>query len=78
MNNRIILRNYNPKDIIHPEDKYVISKLDNIPGFKFALKKSFGNLRASWAKVTYQGDGYAITKNSNYKLYKQFVRIVIY
>ena len=66
---RVILSKLNPDEIIHPDDSAVIKKMNRIPGFKRFLKKTIGNLHQDWANVTYTGNGYDITPESNPQVY---------
>lgn len=68
---RVILSKLNPDEIIHPDDSAVIKKMNKIPGFKSFLKKTIGNLHQAWANVTYTGNGYDITPESNPQVYGQ-------
>lgn len=68
---RVILSKLNPDEIIHPDDSAVIKKMNRIPGFKRFLKKTIGNLHQAWANVTYTGNGYDITPESNPQMYGQ-------
>ena len=65
--------NLNPKSILHPEDRTVISKINKIPGFQQILKKTIGNYTEYITKVTYTGNGYDITELSYPTIFKQLV-----
>ena len=68
---RVVLSKLNPDEIIHPDDSAVIKKMNRIPGFKSFLKKTIGNLHQALANVTYTGNGYDITPESNPQVYGQ-------
>jgi hypothetical protein len=70
---RTILTSLNPETVVHPDDKAVISRLNKIPGFKKFLKSTIVKFSESLAQVTFTGNGYDITSESNPKLNHQFM-----
>lgn len=70
---RIVLSNFDPDTVIHPEDKAVISRLRRIPGFSLFLRNTVGRLQSSLAEVTYTGNGYQINQKNNPNIYNRFV-----
>lgn len=70
---RVVLSKLNPTKVVHPDDQAVISRMNKIPGFKTLLKNTVVKFSESLADVTYMGNGYDITANSNPRLHRQFM-----
>lgn len=68
---RIVLSNLTPETTIHPDDKAVILKLNEIPGFNAFLENVVERFGESWTNVTYTGNGYGISAESIPQIYNQ-------
>ena len=62
-----------PGEMIHPEDAAVIDRLNKIPGFKALLQNTVQKFTESVTDVTYTGNGYGITAESNPQLYNRLI-----
>ena len=70
---RKVLSDLDTERVVHPDDKAVISRLNEIPGFKVFLQNTVQKFTESVTDVTYTGNGYDITAESSLQLYNRLV-----
>lgn len=70
---RKVLSNLDIASVIHPKDVAVVSRLNEIPGFKAFLQNTVQRFAESVTDVTYTGNGFGITAESCPQLYNQLV-----
>ena len=54
---KIILSNFDYRDIVHPEDRAIVEKLDSLPGFKNFMMNTICALREKYIAIEYGGNG---------------------
>ena len=74
MRNRKVLSNLDFASVIHPKDVAVVSRLNEIPGFKTLLQNTVQKFTESVTDVTYTGNGFEITAESCPQIYNQLVK----
>ena len=48
---KIILSNFDYHDIVHPEDRAIVEKLDSLPGFKNFMMNTICALREKYIAI---------------------------
>lgn len=66
---KLVVGNYDPNAIRHPEDESIIKWMERLPKFKTFLTETVGSIREAYCDVEAYGDGFGLTKESAPKVY---------
>lgn len=70
---RIILKGLDATEILHPQDKSTIEKLNRIPGFKTIVDKTIVNIMEKYAEIEYSAEGINVTSKSMPAIHQQLI-----
>lgn len=69
MAQKVNIRNLNPNDVLHPEDKKMMARLNKIPKFKDLLDATVVRYDSAVTGITFRGNGFSLTRESSPAVY---------
>lgn len=73
MKQKTILKRIDVDCVMHDDDKSTIKKLNKIPGFKFLVDRTVGNIMEKCGEIEYSGEGINVSAKSLPQLHRQLV-----
>lgn len=73
MNYRVSLKGLDANEVLHPDDKSIIEKLNKKVGFKSFVDKTVSNIMERYASIEYSANGINVTPTSSPSIYKLLV-----
>lgn len=70
---RTALKGLDTTEILHPQDRSTIKKLNKIPGFKAIVDKTIVNIMEKYAEIEYSAEGINVTSKSMPVIHRQLM-----
>ncbi len=70
---KVALKGLEANEILHPDDKSIIEKLNKKVGFKSFVDKTVSNVMERYASIEYSANGISVTPTSSPSIYKQLI-----